>query len=117
LRLGIRRKHYSKEENGTVLATRSAFTGSNRPLSCARTDVRETVVRGAVARRIAWQAVSDQFRIGVVFLDPLDDATTKVTVKLRSIIEPLMLTGALRNYLRNFKRFVEQELEHDRTTP
>jgi uncharacterized membrane protein len=60
-------------------------------------------------RRIAWQAVSDHFRVGVVFLDTLDDGTTKVTVKVRSIIEPVMLTGALRSYLSNFKRFVEQK--------
>jgi hypothetical protein len=60
-------------------------------------------------RRIAWQAVSDHFRVGVVFLDPLDDGTTRVTVKVRSIIEPVMLTGALRSYLRNFKRFVEEK--------
>ena len=60
-------------------------------------------------RRIAWQAVSDHFRVGVVFLDPLDDGTTRVTVKVRSIIEPVMLTGALRAYLNNFKRFVEQK--------
>jgi uncharacterized membrane protein len=58
-------------------------------------------------RRIAWQAVSDQFRIGVVFIDPLLGHATKITVKVRSIIEPVLLTGALRHYLRNFKRFVE----------
>jgi hypothetical protein len=60
-------------------------------------------------RRIAWQAVSDNFRVGVVFFDPFFGGTTKVNVKVRSIIEPMMLTGALRRYLRNFKRFVEQE--------
>ena len=58
-------------------------------------------------RRIAWQAVSENFRVGVIFLDPLPGGTTKVTVKVRSIIEPLMLTGALREYLRNFKQLVE----------
>jgi uncharacterized membrane protein len=60
-------------------------------------------------RRIAWQAVSDHFRVGVVFLDTLDDGTTKVTVKVRSIIEPVLLTGALRSYLSNFQRFVEEK--------
>src|SRR5262249_125076 len=34
---------------GTVLATRSAFNGSNRPVPCARTAAQETVVRRAVA--------------------------------------------------------------------
>jgi uncharacterized membrane protein len=62
-------------------------------------------------RRIAWQAVSDYFRVGVVFLDPLDDGTTRVTVKVRSIIEPVMLTGALRHYLRNFKVYIENDTE------
>jgi uncharacterized membrane protein len=58
-------------------------------------------------RRIAWQAVSDNFRVGVIFFDPLFGGTTKVNVKVRSIVEPMMLTGALRRYLRNFKVYVE----------
>ncbi|MFN2622014.1 MAG: hypothetical protein ABR611_04135 [Chthoniobacterales bacterium] len=62
-------------------------------------------------RRIAWQALSDQFRVGVVFLDPLLGGGTKVTVKVRSILEPLQLTGALRHYLRNFKRLIEEDLK------
>ena len=60
-------------------------------------------------RRIAWQAVSDNFRVGVVFFEPLLGRATRVTVKVRSIIEPVLLTGALSQYLSNFKRFVEQE--------
>jgi len=59
-------------------------------------------------RRIAWQAVSEQFRVGVIFLDPVLGGATKMTVKVRSIIEPVMLTGALRRYLRNFKQLIEQ---------
>jgi uncharacterized membrane protein len=58
-------------------------------------------------RRIAWHAVSDQFRVGVVFFDPLPSGATRMTVKVRSIIEPVMLSGALRIYLGNFKRLVE----------
>ena len=54
-------------------------------------------------RRIAWQAVSDNFRVGVVTLDPLLGGRTRVTVKLRSIVEPILLSGALRRYLDNFK--------------
>jgi uncharacterized membrane protein len=69
-------------------------------------------------RRIAWQAISDHFRVGVVFFDPLRDGATKVTVKVRSIIEPVMLTGAHRHYLTNFKRFVEQQArQHDVIPP
>lgn len=60
-------------------------------------------------RRIAWQAVSENFRIGVIFFDPRPDGTTVVTVKIRSIVEPITLTGALRQYLLNFKRFAEEE--------
>ena len=60
-------------------------------------------------RRIAWQAVSDYFRVGVVFLDPLLGDATRVSVKVRSIIEPVMLTGALRHYLRNFKVYIEND--------
>jgi len=58
-------------------------------------------------RRIAWQAVSDDFRVGAVFLDLLVGGRTKVTMKVRSIVEPVMLTTALDLYLRNFKRFIE----------
>lgn len=59
-------------------------------------------------RRLAWQAVSDHFRVGVIFFDPVLGGATKVTVKVRSIVEPVLLTGSLRRYLRNFKHFVEQ---------
>ena len=58
-------------------------------------------------RRLAWQAVSDNFRIGVAVFTPRLDGTTEVTIKIRSIIEPVMLSGALRHYLQNFKSFVE----------
>src|SRR4029077_5377098 len=37
------------ESSGTVLATRSALNGSNRPVPRARTPAQETVVRRAVA--------------------------------------------------------------------
>jgi uncharacterized membrane protein len=65
-------------------------------------------------RRIAWQAASEHFRVGVIVLDPLPDGRTRVTVKVRSIIEPVILTGALRQYLRNFKQLVEGDLAHGR---
>ena len=59
-------------------------------------------------RRLAWQAVSDNFRIGVAVFTPRLDGTTEVTIKIRSIVEPVILSGALRQYLTNFKRFVEE---------
>ena len=68
-----------------------------------------TIIMRVPDRRIAWQAGSDNFTVGVVFFDSLLGSATKVTVRVRSIVEPVMLTGALRGYLKNFKRFVEQE--------
>jgi uncharacterized membrane protein len=62
-------------------------------------------------RRIAWQAASDHFQVGVVFFDSIGDAGTKVTVKVCSIVEPLQLTEALRHYLRNFKVYIESDTE------
>jgi uncharacterized membrane protein len=58
-------------------------------------------------RRIAWQAISDNFPRGVVLFEPLSDRTTEITVKLRSSIEPATLAKVTRDYLTNFKRFVE----------
>jgi len=68
-----------------------------------------TVMMRVPDRRIAWQGVSDNFRVGVISFDPLPGGATKVTIKVRSIVEPVLLTGVLRNYLTNFKRFVEQK--------
>jgi uncharacterized membrane protein len=64
-----------------------------------------TIMMRVPERRIAWQSVSDNFRVGVVSFVPLSRGATKVTVKVRSILEPMLL----RSYLTNFKRFVEQE--------
>jgi uncharacterized membrane protein len=58
-------------------------------------------------RRIAWQAISDNFPRGVVVFEPLSDRTTEIRVRLRSSIEPAMLAKATRDYLTNFKRVVE----------
>jgi uncharacterized membrane protein len=68
-----------------------------------------TIMMRVPDRRIAWQAVSDQFRLGVIFLDPHFGGRTKMTVKIRSIMEPLRLTGTLREYLKNFKDLVEHD--------
>ena len=61
-------------------------------------------------RRIAWQAISDNFPRGVVLFEPLSDRTTEITVKLRSSIEPATLAKVTRDYLTNFKRVVERDL-------
>jgi uncharacterized membrane protein len=60
-------------------------------------------------RRVAWQAVSDNFPRGVALFEPLSDRATEITVKLRSSIEPATLAKVTREYLTNFKRVVEQE--------
>jgi uncharacterized membrane protein len=60
-------------------------------------------------RRIAWQAISDNFPRGVVLFEPLSDRTTEITVRLRSSIESAMLAKVTREYLTNFKRVVERE--------
>src|SRR6267378_1301036 len=58
-------------------------------------------------RRIAWQAISDNFPRGVILFEPLSDRTTEITVRIRSSIEPAKLAKVTRDYLTNFKRFVE----------
>jgi uncharacterized membrane protein len=59
-------------------------------------------------RRIAWQAISDNFPRGVILFEPLSDRATEMTVRLRSSIEPATLAKVTRDYLTNFKRVVEQ---------
>jgi uncharacterized membrane protein len=58
-------------------------------------------------RRIVWQATPENFPRGVVLFEPLSDQTTQITVRLRATIEPLTLGKVTRDYLANFKRFVE----------
>ncbi|PYL47553.1 MAG: hypothetical protein DMF40_07995 [Verrucomicrobia bacterium] len=60
--------------------------------------------------------MSENFRVGVIVLDPITDGTTRVTVKVRSIIEPVILASALRQYLRNFKQLVEAAIACERPT-
>ncbi|HZC34522.1 MAG TPA: SRPBCC family protein [Chthoniobacterales bacterium] len=61
-------------------------------------------------RRIVWQAISDKFPRGVVLFEPRSERATEITVKLRSSIEPATLARVTREYLTNFKQFVEREL-------
>ena len=60
-------------------------------------------------RRIAWQAISDNFPRGVVLFEPLSDRTTEITVRLRSSTEVATLAKVTRDYLTNFKSVVERE--------
>jgi len=54
-------------------------------------------------RRIAWQAMSDNFPRGVVLFEPLSNRTTEITVRLRSSIESATLAKVTRDYLTNFQ--------------
>jgi len=68
-----------------------------------------TIMMRVPDRRITWQWIFDNFQVGVVSFDPLPGGATKVTVKVRSVLEPVMLTGSLRHYLRNFKVYIEND--------
>jgi uncharacterized membrane protein len=59
-------------------------------------------------RRIAWQASCSEFSQGVILFEALTEGQTEVTVKLRSTLEPTTLGQVTREYLTNFKQFVEQ---------
>jgi uncharacterized membrane protein len=59
-------------------------------------------------RRIAWQAMPDNFPRGVVLFEPLSNRTTEITLRLRSSIESATLARVTRDYLTNFKRVLER---------
>ena len=60
-------------------------------------------------RRIAWRTISNGFVSGVVSFEPRSEQETEVTLKIRSIFDPLNLSRRLEEYLGNFKRLVENE--------
>jgi uncharacterized membrane protein len=60
-------------------------------------------------RRIAWQASCSEVSQGVILFEPLSQNKTEITLKVRSAIQPAMLAQATRDYLINFKQFVEQQ--------
>ena len=64
-------------------------------------------------RRIAWRSVSNGFMSGVVSFEPRSERETEVTLKIRSIFDPPNLPQRVEEYLRNFKRLVENQ----ETTP
>jgi uncharacterized membrane protein len=59
-------------------------------------------------RRIAWQAMPDNFPRGVVLFEPLSNWTTEITLRLRSSVESATLAKVTRDYLTNFKRVLER---------
>jgi uncharacterized membrane protein len=58
-------------------------------------------------RRIAWRTGSNGFMSGVVSFEPRSEQETEVTLKIRSIFDPLNLSRRVEEYLFNFKRLVE----------
>jgi uncharacterized membrane protein len=62
-------------------------------------------------RRIAWRTMSNGFMSGVVSFEPRSREETDVTLKIRSIFDPPSLSQRVEEYLRNFKRVVENEEE------
>ncbi|MFZ0916089.1 MAG: SRPBCC family protein [Candidatus Udaeobacter sp.] len=58
-------------------------------------------------RRIAWRTMCDGFMSGVVSFEPRSQEETEVTLKIRSIFDPPSLSQRVEEYLRNFKRLVE----------
>jgi uncharacterized membrane protein len=60
-------------------------------------------------RRIAWRTMSNGFMSGVVSFEPRSQQETEVTLKIRSIFNPPSLSQRVEEYLRNFKRLVENE--------
>src|SRR5438132_14064246 len=58
-------------------------------------------------RRIAWRTMSDGFMSGVVSFEPRSQEQTEVTLRIRSIFDPLGLSQIVEGYTRNFQQLVE----------
>jgi uncharacterized membrane protein len=65
------------------------------------------IVLRVPSRRIAWRSMSDGFMSGVVGFEPRSDQETEITLKVRSVFDPPSLSRRVEEYLRNFKRLVE----------
>jgi uncharacterized membrane protein len=77
--------------------------------SSGQETIRLQIVLRVPERRIAWQANCTEFSQGVIVFEPLTQNRTEITLKLRSAIEPEVLSRAARDYLVKFKQFVEQK--------
>jgi uncharacterized membrane protein len=58
-------------------------------------------------QRIAWRTISDGFAAGVVSFERTFNQNTEITLKIRTIYNPSTLSRRLEEYLRNFKRLIE----------
>src|SRR5438046_10634582 len=77
--------------------------------SCRSDDQRGVfhIVLQIPGRRIAWRTMSEGFMSGVVSFEPRSQEETEVTLKIRSIFDPPSLSQRVEEYLRNYKRLVE----------
>jgi uncharacterized membrane protein len=60
-------------------------------------------------RRIAWRMLSDPLMSGVVSFERRSQRETEVTLKIRSVFDPLNLSLRVEEYLGNFKQLIEGE--------
>ena len=67
------------------------------------------IVLQVPGRRIAWRTLSNGFMSGVVSFEPRSDEETEITLRIRSIFDPPDLSRRVDEYLRNFKRLIENE--------
>jgi uncharacterized membrane protein len=92
-----------KVDDTHFLLTTSDVSGQRRTML--------QIVLRVPERRIAWQASCSEFSQGVILFEPLNQNKTEITLKLRSTMEPATLAQATRDYLINFKQFVEQKTQ------
>ncbi len=67
----------------------------------------DKIVLQIPGRRIAWRTMSNGFMSGVVSFEARSEEETEVTLKIRSIFDPPSLSQRVEEYLRNFKRLIE----------
>jgi uncharacterized membrane protein len=67
------------------------------------------VIQQIPERKIAWRTIGDGVGLGVVSFEPLSDAATEITLKLRSAFNPSISGQSADEYLLNFKQSIEQE--------
>jgi uncharacterized membrane protein len=63
-------------------------------------------------QRIAWRTISDDLELGVVSFEPGFNQDTEITLKIRSIFDSPTLSRRLEEYLRNFKRLIENSSQN-----
>jgi hypothetical protein len=66
------------------------------------------VIRQIPERRIAWRPIADGVGLGVVSFESRSPIPpTEITLKLRSVFDPLISGQSAEEYLLNFKQLIE----------